>query len=227
MIQVLVVEDDLELLNLFKTVLINEGYEVHGAENGEVALEIMDTQDIDLVITDVMMPRVDGFEFVSYLRSLNSMTPVLFITALGSFADKRKGFKLGVDDYMVKPIDVNEMVLRVEALLRRSKVTQERKLKIGNTSLSQDTLLVKSDLEVLELPNKEFQLLWMLLSSVNKIFTRRQIFEAIWGVDSDTHIHTLDVHINRLRTKLKNNQDFQILTVRGLGYKAVLVDEER
>lgn len=227
MIQVLVVEDDLELLNLFKTVLINEGYEVHAAENGEVALEIMDNQDIDLVITDVMMPRVDGFEFVSYLRALNSMTPVLFITALGSFADKRKGFKLGIDDYMVKPIDVNEMVLRVEALLRRSKVTQERKLKIGNTSLSQDTLLVKSDLEVLELPNKEFQLLWMLLSSVNKIFTRRQIFEAIWGVDSDTHIHTLDVHINRLRTKLKNNQDFQILTVRGLGYKAVLVDEER
>lgn len=227
MIEILVVEDDLELLNLFKTVLENEGYIVHKASNGEEAIYLLDNKSFHLIITDVMMPKVDGYELVEYLRSIDDDIPILFISALGNYIDKRKGFKLGIDDYMVKPINVNEMILRVEALLRRSSTSKESTLTIGNTKLNKDTLSVSYKNKTVELPNKEFQLLFMFLFSVGKIFTRIQIFETIWGHDSETDLHTLDVHINRLRTKFKDNEDFKILTVRGLGYKAVNCHEEK
>ena len=203
MIEILVVEDDLELLNLFNTVLENEGFTVYKATNGEEAIHLLENKSFHLIITDVMMPKVDGYELVEYLRSIDNDIPILFISALGNYIDKRKGFKLGIDDYMVKPINVNEMILRVEALLRRSSTSKESTLTIGN------------------------QLLFMLLFSMGKIFTRIQIFETIWGHDSETDLHTLDVHINRLRTKFKDNEDFKILTVRGLGYKAVNCHEEK
>ena len=168
-----------------------------------------------------MMPGIDGFEFVKTLRDGGNTAPILMITAKDSFRDKQIGFMSGVDDYMVKPVDVNEMVLRVGALLRRAKSVSERKQAFGKTVLEYDTLTVYSDGTEITLPQKEFMLLYKLLSYPNKIFTRQQIMDDIWGPDSYTDAHTVDVHINRLRDRFRDNRDFEIVTVRGLGYKAV------
>lgn len=227
MATILIVEDELELLELFKTVLEEQNYTILCASNGLEAMELVTKNTIDLIVSDVMMPEMDGYEMIRLLRLAEYTMPILLITALGSIMNKREGFRAGTDDYMVKPIDVNEMIWRVDALLKRSKIDKEIILKIENTTLNQDALTISyGDIE-LELPQKEFLLLFKLLSSMNKIYTRRQIFEDIWGSESDTDFHSLDVHISRLRSKLKDNSDFRIVTVRGLGYKAVLSNEKK
>lgn len=221
MFNILVVEDDRDLRELFCTVLVDHGYTAIPAEDGEEALDILDRSYVDLIISDVMMPKMDGYELTKTLREANFMMPVLMITARESAADKREGFRAGTDDYMVKPIDVNEMIWRVEALLRRSQIVSERKAKIGQTQFDCDTLTVNASGTAMELPQKEFFLLYKLVASPGRIFTRRQIMDEIWGMDSDTDTHTLDVHISRLRERFKDNPDFDIVTVRGLGYKVV------
>ena len=221
MFKVLVLEDDIELQQLYCRGLSRNGYLPFGAAFAKEAFSIMEHDHIDLVITDVMMPGIDGFEFVKTLRDGGNTAPILMITAKDSFRDKQIGFMSGVDDYMVKPVDVNEMVLRVGALLRRAKSVSERKQAFGKTVLEYDTLTVYSDGTEITLPQKEFMLLYKLLSYPNKIFTRQQIMDDIWGPDSYTDAHTVDVHINRLRDRFRDNRDFEIVTVRGLGYKAV------
>ena len=176
---------------------------------------------MDLIVLDVMMPRMDGYEFTETLRSSGCDLPILMVTAKEKPADKRKGFIIGTDDYMVKPVDEEEMILRIAALLRRSKIVNEHRLTIGSTVLDYDALSVKTAEGISELPKKEFLLLFKLLSYSNKIFTRRQLMDEIWDMDSDTDERTVDVHINRLRDRFRNNPDFDIVTVRGLGYKAV------
>jgi two-component system alkaline phosphatase synthesis response regulator PhoP len=175
-----------------------------------------------LIILDVMMPRMDGYELSDTLRKGNCNLPILMVTAKETPADKKKGFIVGTDDYMVKPVDEEEMLLRIAALLRRSKIVNEHKLIVGKTVLDYDSLTVSQDGNVQELPNKEFMLIYKLLSYPNKIFTRRSLMDEIWDMNSDTDERTVDVHINRLRDRFKENQDFEIITVRGLGYKAVI-----
>lgn len=221
MFQVLVVEDDKELRDLFCTVLNDNGYTALPAKDGIAAFDVLDSTYIDLVISDVMMPRMDGYELTKSLRDAGYTMPVLMITAKDSLADKREGFRVGTDDYMVKPIDVNEMLWRVEALLRRCQAVSQRKTKLGSTEFDCDTLTVLSNGVSVELPQKEFFLLYKLAASPNRIFTRRQIMDDVWGVDTDADTHTLEVHISRLRDRFKDNPDFEIVTVRGLGYKAV------
>ena len=221
MFQILVVEDDLELCELFCTVLTDNGYTAISASDGFAAFDILDNTHIDLIISDIMMPKMDGFELTKSLRETGYTMPILIITAKENATDKRKGFQLGTDDYMVKPIDVNEMVWRVEALLRRSQLVSQRKAQLGKTMLDCDTLMVHTPDTDIELPQKEFYLLYKLITSPNRIFTRRQIMDDIWGLDSEADSHTLDVHISRLRERFKTNSDFEIVTIRGLGYKVV------
>ncbi|MFL2097411.1 response regulator transcription factor [Marinilactibacillus psychrotolerans] len=223
---ILIVEDNENLIELYKQVLSKAGFVVFSAHDGEEALNLMKHTHLDLIVTDVMMPRMDGYELAEFLRDLENEIPILMITAKGSLEDKKIGFRIGIDDYMVKPIDVQEMVLRVEALLRRSKMNKDHKLTVGNTILNQDQLTVTSGSEMIELPNKEFQLLYKLLSNLEKIFTRRQLMNDIWGFESDTYERTVDVHIKRLRSRFSRNTDFGIITIRGLGYKAVLKNEK-
>lgn len=220
MFQILVVEDDRELRELFCTVLNENGYRALPAADGLAAFDILDDANADLVISDVMMPNMDGFELTRELRAAGYNMPVLIITAKDSAADKRAGFQAGTDDYMVKPIDVNEMIWRVEALLRRSQLVSQRRTRLGETEFDCDTLTVTSRGVSVELPQKEFYLLYKLAASPNRIFTRHQIMEDVWGPENATD-HTLDVHISRLRERFKDNPDFEIVTVRGLGYKAV------
>ena len=221
MFKILIVEDDSELRDLFCAVLRGHGYSSIPATDGVDAMEVLEKNHVDLVITDVMMPRMDGVSFVRELREAGDTVPILIVTAKGGATDKQAGFRAGADDYMVKPVDVNEVVWRVEALLRRSQINNQRKVKIGDTVLSRDALMVSGISGAVELPPKEFYLLYKLAASPGRIFTRDQIMQEIWGPDSDTDVHTLDVHISRLREKFKNNPDFEIVTVRGVGYKAV------
>lgn len=221
MLKIMVVDDNENTRKLTQTVLKQNGYDTVGAKDGIEGLEIMDKLHIDLIILDIMMPRMNGFEFTKTLRSCGWETPILMVTAKESHLDKKEGFLAGTDDYMVKPVDDEEMLLRIAALLRRSKIASERKITIGNTVLNHDSLTVTTDAGTIELPQKEFMLLFQLLSYKDKIFTRRQLMDEIWDMDSDTDERTVDVHINRLRDKFKNNPDFSIVTIRGLGYKAV------
>lgn len=219
MVTILVVEDDKNLQRLVETVLKNNGYNVLLGKNGLEALDIIDKKHIDLMISDIMMPGMDGYSLVESLRQANYNLPILLVTAKESFEDKRKGFNLGVDDYMVKPIDMDEMILRVEALLRRSKIINENRLTVGDVEIDYNTLIVSRAEESLELPKKEFDILFKLLSYPKQIFTRQQIMDEIWGIDSETDERTVDVHIKRLRDKLIDFKEFEIITVRGLGYK--------
>lgn len=221
MFNILVVEDEMKLRNLFCTVLLNNGYCAIPAESGLAALKILDTEYVDLIISDIMMPGMDGYELIETLRVSGYTLPILIITAKERFEDKQRGFLAGTDDYMVKPIDVNEMVLRIGALLKRARISTERKIICGKTVLNYDALTVTFNGEELLLPQKEFYLLYKLMSYPNKIFTRQQLMDEIWGVDSQSDERTVDVHINRLRERFKDCDDFQILTVRGLGYKVV------
>lgn len=217
----MVVDDEINTRLLMKKVLERENFEVICAANGKIALELLEKYDIDLMITDVMMPVIDGLQLVEIVSKEHQNLPILMITAKETLDDKRKGFYVGADDYMVKPIDYDEMVLRIYALLRRAKISTERSLKIKDTILDYDTLTVTRDHQQIELPKKEFLLLFYLLSYKNRIFTRQQLMDRVWNMGSESEEHTVDVHINRLRSKFKDNPDFEIVTVRGLGYKAV------
>ena len=221
MFNILVVEDARDLRELFCDVLNENGYHAIPASDGREALDTMAHYSIDLIISDVMMPHMNGYELAKNLRDVNDLTPILMITAKGDINDKRKGFLAGTDDYMVKPVDVNEMVWRVEALLRRSRMINQHKATIGQTTFNYDTFTVQRGSEMVELPQKEFLLLYKLISSPSRIFTRQQIMDDIWGPDSESDIHTLEVHMSRLRERFKGNPDFELITVRGLGYKAV------
>lgn len=221
MFNIMVVEDDNNTRKLMCAVLEQYGYSTYPAIDGIDGLEILDKKHIDLIVLDIMMPRMDGFEFTETLRQSGCNIPILMVSAKQSPVDKRKGFIIGTDDYMTKPIDEEEMVLRVGALLRRSKIASERKLSIGSTMLAYDSFSVNVNGEIMELPQKEFLLLFKLLSYPNKIFTRRQLMDEIWDMDSESDERTVDVHISRLRERYRQNPDFEIITVRGLGYKAV------
>lgn len=221
MLKILIAEDDRELRRLFAHVLIKNGYTVKEVGDGKEALDAIDAEYFDLIISDIMMPVMDGYEFVRLLREAGNTTPVLMITAKDAFDDMRQGFISGTDDYMVKPINVNEMVLRVQALLRRAQMINERKQTIGNTVLECDTFTVSCDGENMVLPQKEFMLLYKLTSYPGRIFTRQQLMDDVWGYDSDSDTHTVDVHIGRLRDRFKDNKDFKIVTMRGIGYKVV------
>lgn len=221
MFNILVVEDNKDMCELFCTVLTDAGYRCVSAGNGVEALDIMGKQYIDLIVADIMMPEMDGYELVRSLREAKYEIPVLMVTAKDQFEDMQKGFRTGCDDYMVKPINVKELVLRVEALLRRAKISSEKKIVIGRTVLDYDALTVTIHGEETILPQKEFYLLYKLLSYPNKIFTRPQLMDEIWGMFSDTDERTVNTHINRLRERFSDCDDFEIVTVRGLGYKAV------
>ncbi len=221
MFHIMVIEDDANTRRLMKTVLEQNGYEPILAEDGAEGMELLDKKHVDLIILDIMMPRMNGYEFTEILRTGGSNIPVLMVTAKEAAVDKRKGFLSGTDDYMVKPVDEEEMLLRIAALLRRSQIITEHKQIVGDTVLNYDGCSVTFGGQEQELPNKEFQLLYKLLSYPNKIFTRRQLMDEIWSMDSDTDERTVDVHINRLRERFRGNKDFEIITVRGLGYKAV------
>ncbi|MDQ0359429.1 response regulator transcription factor [Breznakia pachnodae] len=226
MIQILVVEDDFNTRKLMEAVLLDAQFTPVLARDGQEALEILDTQHIDLMITDIMMPEVDGYALVEQLRDADYQLPILMVTAKEAIKDRKKGFFVGTDDYMVKPVDEEEMILRINALLRRAKIVNERKLTVGKVTLNYDTLTVTREMNRVTLPQKEFYLLYKLLSYPNMIFTRVQLMDEIWGMDSETSEHTVSVHIGRLREKFYDWPDFDIITVRGLGYKAVQYDEE-
>lgn len=221
MLKILIAEDDRELRHLFSHVLMKNGYSVKGVSNGREALDALDNDFFDLIISDIMMPVVDGYELVNTLREAGNMTPVLMITAKDSFEDMRRGFISGTDDYMVKPINVNEMVLRVQALLRRAQMISERRQVVGNTVMEIDSLTVTTDSESVVLPQKEFMLLYKMAASPGKIFTRHQLMDDIWGYDNESDTHTVDVHIGRLRERFRDSKDFKIVTMRGVGYKVV------
>ena len=221
MLKILIAEDDRELCQLFSHVLVKNGYAVTAVDNGKEALNAIEKDYFDLIISDIMMPFVDGYELVSKLRESGNQTPVMMITARDAFDDMRQGFLSGTDDYMVKPINVNEMVLRVGALLRRSQMIHERRQIIGSTQMELDSLTVTWKGESQTLPQKEFMLLYKMISYPGKIFTRHQLMDEIWGYDNEGDTHTVDVHIGRLRERFRNNPDFKIVTIRGVGYKAV------
>ncbi len=221
MLKILIAEDDRELCQLFSHVLLKNGYTVKGVSNGQEALDAVQNDYYDLIISDIMMPVMDGYELVRTLRDSGYTTPVLMITAKDAFDDMRLGFLSGSDDYMVKPVNVNEMVLRVGALLRRAQMINERRQVIGNTVLECDSLSVHTDDESVILPQKEFMLLYKMVSYPGRIFTRQQLMDEIWGYDSNSDTHTVDVHIARLRERFRENPDFKIVTMRGVGYKVV------
>lgn len=221
MFHILIAEDDINTRKLMSAILRQNGYEVLTARDGIEALQVLETSQIDLMILDIMMPRMDGYELTEKIRECGNMAPILMVTAKEALSDKVQGFRSGTDDYMVKPVDEEELLCRIAALLRRAQIANEHKLVIGGTTLDYDNLAVTVRNISTELPQKEFMVLFQLLSYPNKIFTRRQLMDEIWELYSETDERTVDVHINRLRDKFKNNPDFEIITVRGLGYKAI------
>lgn len=221
MLKILIAEDDRELRQLFTHVLLKHGYTVTGVSDGQEALDALENDYYDLIISDIMMPRLDGYGLVQQLREAKNTTPVLMITAKDAFDDMRMGFQSGVDDYMVKPINVNEMVLRVGALLRRAQMINERRQVIGGTTMECDSLTVTVEGEAYVLPQKEFMLLYKMAAYPGRIFTRQQLMDEIWGYDSESDTHTVDVHIGRLRERFRDSKDFKIVTMRGVGYKVV------
>ena len=221
MFHILVVDDDKNTRRLLRAVLEDANYTVTTAEDGEEALAVMDREHIDLVVLDIMMPRMNGYEFTEELRSSNNALPILMVTAKQLPEDKRRGFLVGTDDYMTKPIDEEEMLLRIKALLRRAKIVSDRKIVLGEVVLDYDSMTVSGHGETFELPQKEFMLLYKLLSYPGKIFTRIQLMDEIWGTESETGWETVTVHVGRLRKRFDGWEEFEIQSVRGLGYKAV------
>ena len=224
MFRILVVEDDRDLRELFCRTLEKNDFIALPAENADKALDILDKEYVDLMISDVMMAGMDGFELTRELREADIDIPVLIITAKGDISDKQTGFSSGADDYMVKPVDLKEMIMRVTALLRRAKSASEKKLTFGSLTLEYGTWTVTNARGTQVLPQKEFMLLYKLLSYPGQIFTRQQILDDIWGIEDDVDPHTLDVHISRLRERFRDDPDFRIVTIRGLGYRAVKND---
>ncbi len=221
MLKILIAEDDRELRQLFTHVLTRHGYSVRGVSNGKEALDAVACDYFDLIISDIMMPELDGFELATALRESGSTIPLLMITARDSFDDMRRGFLSGTDDYMIKPINVNELVLRVGALLRRAQMINDRRQVIGSTVMECDSLTVTQENESLVLPQKEFMLLYKMAAFPGKIFTRQQLMDEIWGYENESDTHTVDVHIGRLRDRFRDSRDFKIVTIRGVGYKVV------
>ncbi len=221
MFVIMVVEDDVHTRKLMCAVLERNGYSAVPASDGLDALRLLDTKHVDLIIMDLMMPRMDGYELTRSLREGGCDIPILMVTAKEATEDKCRGLRLGADDYMVKPVDEEEMLLRVAALLRRARAATERRLTVGETVLDYDAFTVKAGGKSQTLPQKEFLLLFTLLSYPDKIFTRRALMDEIWDMSSETDERTVDVHINRLRDRFRDSRDFEIVTIRGLGYKAV------
>lgn len=225
MFHILVVEDDKNLRKLITTCLKRENYQTYEATNGIEALEMIDKNYIDLLITDIMMPKMDGYELIKELREAKYNIPILLITAKSTLDDKKEGFLLGADDYMVKPIDIEELVLRVKVLLKRANMTHEKKIKIGKLVLNYNQLSVIREENNYQLAQKEFYLLYKLLSTPDTIFTRQELMEEIWGLENESDYRTVDVHIKRIREKLADIEEFEIVTVRGIGYKTIIKGE--
>ena len=222
MFHIMVVEDDTELRDLFCAVLTERGYQTLPAADGMEALDILEHSYVDLIISDIMMPGTDGFAFARNVRQVNEHIPILFMSARDDLPAKQKGFQLGIDDYMVKPIELDELQLRVRALLRRANIEMERKLTVGNLRLDADGMTAEIDGEEIAVTTREFNILYKLLSYPKKTFTRAQLMDEFWGVDSDASLRAVDVYITKLRDKFSSCNGFEIKTVRGLGYKAVL-----
>ena len=221
MFKILVAEDDLSTRKLLSAILKREGYEPVQARNGKEALEIMDHEHIDLLISDVMMPEMDGYELTETIRESGSLMPIMLLTAKSMPEDKHTGFLVGTDDYMVKPVDRQEMVLRIKALLRRARIVDEHRITIGDVILDYDSHSVRRGYDVQVLPPKEFNLLYKLLAYPERTFTRLELLDEIWGMDSESDEKTVNVHINRLRTRFYDWPEFEIQTIRGMGYRAV------
>lgn len=223
MFDILVAEDDFHLNQIYCSALQDADFHTFAAYNGEEAMELVAEHPMDLVISDIMMPGIDGYTLTKHLRNEFPEMPILMISAKEAYQDKRDGFLAGIDDYMVKPVDLNEMLLRVQALLRRAKIVTDRKLTVGNTVLRYDSYSAEFDGKTVEIPQKEFLVLYKLMSYPGRTFTRRQLMDEFWGWESDSEERTVDVHINRLRERLRDCRDLRIDTVRGLGYRGVKV----
>lgn len=223
MFDILVAEDDFKLNRIYCSALQDADFHTFAAYNGEEAMELVAEHPMDLVISDIMMPGIDGYTLTKHLRNEFPEMPILMISAKEAYQDKRDGFLAGIDDYMVKPVDLNEMLLRVQALLRRAKIVTDRKLTVGNTVLRYDSYSAEFDGKTVEIPQKEFLVLYKLMSYPGRTFTRRQLMDEFWGWESDSEERTVDVHINRLRERLRDCRDLRIDTVRGLGYRGVKV----
>ncbi|EET60782.1 response regulator receiver domain protein [Marvinbryantia formatexigens DSM 14469] len=221
MFHILVVDDDKHTRMLLQAILEEAGYTVTTADNGETALDVLDKEHIDLVVLDIMMPKMDGYEFTKTIRETNDALPILMVTAKQDAADEKQGFLVGTDDYITKPIDEEKMLLRIKALLRRAQIVSERKIVIGDVTLDYNSFTVSRKGETQVLPQKEFLLLYKLLSYPGQIFTRIQLMDEIWGSDSETGWETVTVHVGRLRRRFEGWEEFEIKSVRGLGYKAV------
>lgn len=222
MFKILVVEDDKDLNKTVCSFLNHSGYEAIGCLNANDAYDALTDNIIDLIVSDIMMPRIDGFEFAENVRELNEDIPMLFMTAKDDIASKQRGFRIGVDDYMVKPVDLDELFLRIGALLRRAKIASNRKLEIGGFLMDADEHTAYLNGEEISLTNREFSILYKLLSYPKKTFTRMQLMDEFWDADTDTAPRAVDVYMTKLRTKLGECKDFEIVTVHGLGYKVVL-----
>ena len=222
MFKILVLEDDSELNRGVCTFLNGNGYEATGCLNAEDAYDAMYNTVFDLIVSDIMMPKIDGFEFVKTVRSLNENIPILFMTARDDFASKQRGYRVGIDDYMVKPIDLEELFLRIGALLRRSKIASSRRLELGNFVMDADEHTAYLNDEEIPLTLREFNLLYKMLSYPKKTFTRTQLMDEFWDADTQASTRTVDVYMTKLRAKLSECDSFEIVTVHGLGYKAVI-----
>jgi two-component system OmpR family response regulator len=222
LVNILIVDDNEKIRKLMEIYLKREGYNILHAQNGERALTVLDINSVDLIVADIMMPEMDGYELTRSLRDANYNMPILMVTAKDTFLDKKKGFDLGADDFMTKPIDMEELVLRIKALLRRSKISSERQIIICSIVLDYESLEVRTPDKTIILPKKEFYLLYKLLSYPKKIFTRQELMDDIWGLESEADERTVDVHIMRLREKFGDFSEFEIATIRGLGYKGVI-----
>jgi len=226
LVTVLVIEDNIDLRQLIALKLKRSGYDVLCAGNGAEALELLDHNAVHIIIADIVMPVMDGYQFTRAVRETKLDIPIIMVTAREALEDKRQGFHVGADDYMVKPIDIDELILRIEALLRRSHIADERVLRIGDCTISEDSMTVTCNNEIIELRQKEFRLLHMLLSYPGKIFTRHALMDEIWGYDNESDPRTVDVHIKRLREKVADIPYFEIQTVRGLGYRASILSDD-
>ena len=222
MINILVVEDDIKLNQLVCTYLNDNGYTAKGCLNPREAYDLMYNKLYDLIISDIMMPEIDGFEFAETVRDVNKTIPILFMTARDDISSKKRGFRVGIDDYMVKPIDMDELVLRVGALLRRANIESEKRLTVGSVVLDADATAATVNGEEIQVTLREFNILYKLLSYPNHTFSRMQLMDEFWGIDSETSLRAVDVYITKLRDKFSRCEDFKIVTVYGLGYKAVM-----
>ncbi|AIQ31550.1 transcriptional regulator [Paenibacillus sp. FSL P4-0081] len=222
MTNILVVEDDLEFNRLVCTHLNDNGFMATGCKNPQLAYDLMYTMSFDLIISDIMMPGIDGFEFAKTIRGTDQDIPILFMTSRDDMSSKQKGFRLGIDDYMVKPIELDEMILRINALMRRSSIANEKKIVVGSLTLNLEERAAYLNSHEVSLTYREFSILFKLLSYPKKTFTRAQLMSEFWGIDTETGPRVVDVHITKLREKLSECNDFEIVTVRGLGYKAVI-----